>query len=55
VIKQEELGFELSPQAVNKLLKPHQRDMVLWALSKGRGAIFASFARTRRMVSLMKD
>jgi hypothetical protein len=52
VIKQKELGFELPASAVHKLLKPHQRDMVLWALRKGRGAIFASFGLGKTMVQL---
>ncbi|MFL6314776.1 MAG: hypothetical protein ACJ71W_21940 [Terriglobales bacterium] len=52
VIKQKELGFELPPSAVHKLLKPHQRDMVLWALRKGRGALFASFGLGKTMVQL---
>lgn len=36
-------GFEISPDAVNKALKPHQRDAVMWALRGGRRALFESF------------
>lgn len=30
-----ETGFEVDPEKINKALKPHQRDSVIWAL---RGA-----------------
>jgi hypothetical protein len=53
VITQKELGFDLPASAVHKLLKPHQRDMVLWALRKGRGALFASFGLGKTMVQLV--
>ena len=36
-------GFEVEPVAVNKALKPHQRDAVIWALKGGRRALFESF------------
>lgn len=36
-------GFVIDPDAVNPLLKPHQRDIVCWAIEKGRAAIFAAF------------
>jgi superfamily II DNA or RNA helicase len=52
VIKQKELAFELPASSVHKLLKPHQRDMVLWALRKGRGALFAAFGLGKTMVQL---
>lgn len=38
-----ESGFELEPEKINKALKPHQRDAVLWALKGGRRALFESF------------
>lgn len=38
-----ELGFEVDPKSVNKALKPHQRDAVIWALRGGRRALFESF------------
>lgn len=38
-----ESGFEVNPEQVNKVLKPHQRDAVIWALKGGRRALFESF------------
>lgn len=38
-----ESGFEVAPCKLNKALKPHQRDAVLWALRGGRRALFESF------------
>lgn len=36
-------GFEVNPTDINKVLKPHQRDAVIWALKGGRRALFESF------------
>lgn len=36
-------GFEVDPAKINKALKPHQRDAVMWALKGGRRALFESF------------
>lgn len=36
-------GFEILPEEVNKALKPHQRDAVVWAIRGGRRALFESF------------
>lgn len=38
-----ESGFIVDPEKVNKALKPHQRDAVMWALRGGRRALFESF------------
>lgn len=38
-----ESGFVVNPEKVNKVLKPHQRDAVVWALKGGRSALFESF------------
>ncbi len=38
-----ESGFIVDPEKVNKVLKPHQRDAVVWALKGGRRALFESF------------
>lgn len=38
-----ESGFVIDPEKVNKVLKPHQRDAVVWALKGGRRALFESF------------
>lgn len=39
----QQFGVTIDADAVNPLLKPHQRDIVQWAVGKGRAAIFASF------------
>lgn len=36
-------GFELDRSKINKALKPHQADAVMWALKGGRRALFESF------------
>lgn len=38
-----ESGFVVDPEKVNKVLKPHQRDAVVWALKGGRRALFENF------------
>jgi len=32
-------GFDLEPDELNPMLKPHQRDLVIWAAKRGRAAI----------------
>lgn len=36
-------GFEIADAEINPLLKPHQRDIVRWAIQGGNRAIFAAF------------
>ncbi len=36
-------GFEIDPCEVNPILKPHQRDAVIWAIKGGRRAPFEAF------------
>lgn len=38
-----ETGFEVEPEKINKALKPHQRDSVIWALRGGCRALFEAF------------
>ena len=38
-----ESGINIDPAEVNWVLKPHQRDAVVWALKGGRRALFESF------------
>lgn len=38
-----ESGFLVKQEQVNKALKPHQKDAVIWALRGGRRALFESF------------
>ena len=37
------VGFTVTPEMVNPILKPHQRDTVIWAAGKGCGAVFHAF------------
>lgn len=36
-------GFDVAPEALHPVLKPHQRDIVRWAVLGGNRGIFASF------------
>lgn len=42
-------GFEVNPTDINKALKPHQGDAVIWALKGGRRALFESFGLGKTM------
>jgi hypothetical protein len=39
----EQYGLDVDPDEVNPILKPHQRDSVLWAVRGGRRALFERF------------
>ncbi|MDZ4254116.1 MAG: DNA methyltransferase [Sulfuritalea sp.] len=45
-------GFECSPGEVNSLLKPHQRDIVCWAVRGGRRAVFTAFGLGKTVIQL---
>lgn len=45
-------GFEIDPAEVHPLLKPHQRDAVVWAARGGRRALFESFGLGKTMQQL---
>lgn len=45
-------GFDVDPREVHPLLKPHQRDIVCWAVKKGRAAIFAAFGLGKSVMQL---
>ena len=45
-------GFEVPAEAVNPLLKPHQVDIVRWAVHGGRRAIFAAFGLGKSVMQL---
>ncbi len=36
-------GFDISPEEINPVLLPHQRDAVKWAVKGGRRALFEAF------------
>lgn len=45
-------GFEVSDEDVNPMLKPHQRDIVRWAVRGGCRAIFAAFGLGKSMMQI---
>ena len=45
-------GFDVTEDAVNSLLKPHQRDIVRWAIKGGQRAIFAAFGLGKSFMQL---
>lgn len=45
-------GHHIDATAVNPILKPHQRDIVTWAVAGGRRAIFAAFGLGKTMMQL---
>ncbi len=46
------LGFPCAPEESNPILKPHQRDMVGWAVRGGRRALFASFGLGKSVMQI---
>ncbi len=49
----EPAGFlDADPAEVHPMLKPHQRDTVLWAVRGGRRAVFASFGLGKTFIQL---
>ncbi|WP_230430195.1 DNA methyltransferase [Xanthomonas melonis] len=46
------IGFDVSPDDVHPILKPHQRDSVVWACSGGRRALFQRFGLGKSMQQL---
>ena len=45
-------GFAVNPAQVNELLKPFQRDIVVWAVRKGRASVFADTGLGKTFISL---
>ena len=45
-------GFEVADSEIPSLLKPHQRDIVKWAIRGGCRAIFASFGLGKSVIQL---
>ena len=45
-------GFTVAREEVNPLLKPHQIDIVIWALAGGLRAIFAAFGLGKSFIQL---
>jgi len=47
-----ECGFDVPESEVHPLLKPHQRDVVRWAVKRGRAAIFEAFGLGKTLQQL---
>jgi DNA modification methylase len=47
-----ENGITVKAKDVNPLLKPHQRDIVVWAVNGGRRAVFAAFGLGKTFIQL---
>jgi hypothetical protein len=45
-------GFDVDDAQVHPILKPHQRDIVRWAVAGGRRAIFAAFGLGKSVMQL---
>lgn len=45
-------GMAIDPADVHPILKPHQRDLVVWAVEGGRRAIFAAFGLGKSVIQL---
>ncbi|WP_222871139.1 helicase-related protein [Nonomuraea sp. PA05] len=48
----EPAGFTTEPVEVHPILKPHQRDIVVWAVRGGRRAVFAAFGLGKSVMQL---
>ncbi|WP_185268917.1 hypothetical protein [Halopseudomonas xiamenensis] len=45
-------GFEVEDSDINPMLKPHQRDIVRWAVRGGCRAIFAAFGLGKSVMQI---
>lgn len=45
-------GHHINPEDIHPILKPHQRDIVQWAVQGGRRAIFAAFGLGKSVMQL---
>lgn len=45
-------GLDVSAYDVNPILKPHQRDIVVWAVRGGKRAIFAAFGLGKSVIQI---
>lgn len=48
----EKSGFDLSTTDLNPALKPHQKDIIRWAIAGGRRAVFASFGLGKTIIQI---
>lgn len=47
-----DLGFAIDDAEINSILKPHQKDIVRWAVAGGRRAIFAAYGLGKSVIQL---
>ncbi|KFL27045.1 DNA methylase N-4 [Devosia sp. 17-2-E-8] len=52
IVMAAEAGFDIADSDINPLLKPHQRDIVRWAIRGGRRAIFAAFGLGKTVMQI---
>jgi DNA modification methylase len=52
IVIAKESGFDISPDEVNPIMKPHARDSVVWAIKGGRRALFAAFGLAKTSTQL---
>lgn len=52
IVVAQDFGTEINQDVINKKLFPHQKDIVQWAISGGRRAIFASFGLGKTFMQL---
>ena len=52
IVLAEAAGIQVERSELSPLLKPHQADLVLWALAGGRRALFASFGLGKTLMQL---
>lgn len=52
VVFKDDDGIEIDVGEVNPILKPHQKQIVKWAVKKGKAAIFASFGLGKTIMQL---
>lgn len=52
IVIAQNFGCEIDANKINKKLLPHQKDIVHWAISGGRRAIFASFGLGKTIMQL---
>lgn len=48
----EKTGFDIHPEDLHPILKPHQRDIVQWSIKGGRRAVFASFGLGKTIMQI---
>ena len=48
----EQFGFDVADSDINRILKPHQRDIVRWLVRMGRAACFAAFGLGKSVIQL---